>query len=472
MDEPLFKLVNRLRKEGKLQEAWDVGCQGVQNSPQDVYLKRAFFWVCYDYLKLVHAGVKIRAEKTGKELSPVQSELDRINFLADWIIWLNIPSGGFEYRSLLLLFQRYLDVIPRLIILLANHFDALFKVGDEQPYKNENGESPSLMLKFTRSLAKSWMSYREVQELGLESVIPILDTVRANAKDVQHLIWLDYDQAKLLVMAGRNEDARKLITPILRRKKRESWAWGALAASYRGEDDDKAITLFSKGIACAHDEKFALNLLKGIAPLLANAGLVKEASMCVVRILGWYERNGYKVKADVERLANQTWFNANVDASPLSAFFEERSAQALSLLNGPTEKKVGVVISLHRSGKGLQLYVSETESVSVPLICFDKNIRPKEGDYVEIEVALDDQDNRVLAATFVGKTTIPGVEAIEGNLRLSDKGFGFVEDTFISPGLLEKDMNDQCLKVFRIKSFDKKKSKPSWRAVSIERIEH
>jgi len=339
MDEPPFKAVNRLRKEGKLQEAWDIGCPGVQNAPQDSYLKGAFFWVCYDFLKLVHVEVKKRAEQTGKDLSPTQSELDRINFLTDWIIWLNIPAGGFEYRSLLLVFQRYLDVIPKLVVLLANHFDSLFEPGDEQPFKNEHGESPSLMLKFARSLAKAWLAYREVQDVSLDYVIMILGKVRANANDVQHLMWLDYDEAKLLVVAGRNEEARKLIIPILRRKKSEPWAWGALAASYRGEDDNKAITLFSKGIACAHDEKFALKLLKGIAPLLVKAGFAQEASMCVVRLVGWYESNGYKVKPDIDALTNQLWFDSSVDVSPLSAFLEKRSAQALNLLKGPTKKK-------------------------------------------------------------------------------------------------------------------------------------
>tara|TARA_R110001592_G_scaffold302869_3_gene574877 strand:- start:26876 stop:28294 length:1419 start_codon:yes stop_codon:yes gene_type:complete len=468
MDDPLFKVVNRLRKEGKLQEAWDVGCSGVQNSPQDSYLKGAFFWVCYDFLKIVHADIKNRAEKTGKDLSPTQSELDRINFLTDWIIWLNIPPGGFEYRSLLLVFQRYLDVIPKLVIVLANHFDSLFEPGDEQPFKNEKGESPSLMLKFARSLAKAWLAYREVQDISLDYVITILEKVRVNAQDVQHLMWLDYDEAKLLIVAGRNEEARKLIIPILKRKKSEPWAWGALAASYRKEDDNKAITLFSKGIICAHDEKFSLKLLKGIAPLLAKAGFDQEASMCVIRLLNWYESNGYKIKPDLESLANQPWFNSSVDVTSLNAFFEEKSAQALNLLNGPTKKKVGLVMSLHKSGKGLHLYLSETESVSVPLFCFGKHSNPKEGDYVQIEVPINDEEDRIISATIIKDANIPGVEVIEGNLRLSDKGFGFVDDTFISPDLLEPDMDGQHLKVMRVKGFDKKKNQPGWRAVKVE----
>lgn len=470
MDEPLFKAVNRLRKEGKLQEAWDIGCPGVQNAPHDNYLKGAFFWVCYDFLKLVHAEVKKRAEQTGKDLSPTQSELDRINFLTDWIIWLNIPAGGFEYRSLLLVFQRYLEVIPKLVILLANHFDSLFEAGDEQPFKIEDGESPSLMLKFARSLAKAWLAYREVQNVSLDYVIMILGKVRANAKDVQHLMWLDYDEAKLLVVAGRNEDARKLIIPIIRRRQSEPWAWGALAASYRGEDDNKAITLFSKGIACAHDERFALKLLKGIAPLLAKAGFAQEASMCVVRLVGWYESNGYKVKSDIDALTNQLWFDSSVDVSALSAFLEKRSALALDLLNGPTKKKVGVVTNLHDSGKGLHLCISETESIPVPLFCFGKSSKPKTFDYVQIELAQNEEDKRIVGATIIDEAIIPGVEIIEGDLRISNEGFGFVDDTFISPGMLEQEMNGQRLRVLRVKGFNKKKNKPGWRAVKVELI--
>ncbi len=45
--------VTQLRKSGDLQKAWNIGCAALQQNPNDTYLKGAFFWVCYDYLKAV-----------------------------------------------------------------------------------------------------------------------------------------------------------------------------------------------------------------------------------------------------------------------------------------------------------------------------------------------------------------------------------------------------------------------------------
>ena len=67
-----------------------------------------------------------------------------------------MPPGGFEYRSLLLLFQQNLETIPRLVLLLSRFGVDIFdkEEGDNRPYQGEKGESPSLMLKFARKTAK------------------------------------------------------------------------------------------------------------------------------------------------------------------------------------------------------------------------------------------------------------------------------------------------------------------------------
>ena len=60
MDEQPFRKINRLRKAGKLQDAWDFGCPAVQESPNDIYLKGAFFWVPRRYFPLNISGVFVR----------------------------------------------------------------------------------------------------------------------------------------------------------------------------------------------------------------------------------------------------------------------------------------------------------------------------------------------------------------------------------------------------------------------------
>ena len=468
MEEPLFRVISNLRKTGNLKEAWDKGCPAVQESPNDSYLKGAFFWVCYEYLKQVQVQVKDRAKQNNGNQTPNQGELDRFDFFLDWIIWLNIPPGGYEYRSLLLLFQNNLEYVPKLVLLLAKFGISLLNDEDKIPFQNDHGESPSLALKFVRKVAKAWMEIEEVRQISIDQLILLMTQVREIAQDKQHKIWLDYDEAKCLLMAGRNDEARDFVIRVLKKKQSESWAWGALAATYRTTDPNAAIKLFALGISHSHDEKFALKLLKGIAPLLADNGLTSEASMCVQRAVKCYQDNGWRVKADLEKLMNQPWFDDSVDMLLLKPFITEIKQGAEEYLHGPTKECFGVVINLHKSGKGCHVYINENESIAVPLCLFEGK-KPSLGDYIKMAYSGDDKDanKSFIRANLTEFREMSGIGSIIDELRITDKGFGFVGDTFVPPFLISADMGNKVVEVLRYKDSDKK----NWSALKIRVVE-
>ncbi len=467
MDEQLSQQVTRLRKSGQLMEAWDIACPAVQQNPNDTYLKGAFFWVCYGYLKETVAPLKERAQGNGSNYAPNHAELERINFLLDWIIWLEIPAGGYEYRSLLLLFQKNLESVPKLVLLLAKFGADLFNEEDKQPYQGEKGESPSLMLKYTRKVAKAWVAFEEVRQISVEQLLMMFDLVRSQAKDKQHLIWLDYDEAKCLIMAGRFEQAREFVIPVLQKKQTESWAWGALAATYRKQDVVVAITLFAKGLCCAHDEKFALPLLKGLAPLLAGSGHIAEASMCVQRAMNCYESNGWKIKSDLEKLCTQPWFDASVGSGDLGVFLERESATAMDLLHGPSEQCVAIISNVHQSGKGFHAYRDQARSYSVRLGLYKSKDQPKPGEYVRL--TLGAKDEAVITVEPCNAEVLRDVGFEQGEIRVAAKGFGFVNDTFVPPHLIGEGADGQLVNIVKIMDFDKTKNKPAWKAIALQR---
>jgi tetratricopeptide (TPR) repeat protein len=466
MEEQLFRTITTHRKSGNLQKAWDMGCPAVQESPSDGYLKGAFFWVCYDYLKQVQGAIKERAQQNNGNFSPNMSELERINFLLDWVIWLDIPLGGYEYRSLLLLFQKNMENLPKLVLLLVKHGTALFNEEDKHPYQNDKGESPSLMLKFARKMGKAWMEHEGVRQMDIDQLLVVFAQARSEAKDRLHLIWLDYDEAKCLIIAGRLEQARECVIPVLRKKQSETWAWGALAATYRKQDISAAITLFCKGLSCAHDEKFALPLLKGIAPLLAKNGQLAEASMCLQRAINCYESNGWKLKADLEKLSSESWFDSSVNLEELSSFLERKSQNALDYLHGPREEHMTVISNVHLSGKGFHVYRDRHHSYSVPIILYQSKQPPKPGSYVRLTIASEDES--AIAAEPCAAESLADVDLEDGVLRVVEKGFGFVNDTFVPPYLIDEGFDGQFVKIFKVLDFDKTKNKHSWKAITLE----
>lgn len=468
MDEQPSQQIHRLRKAGKLAEAWEVGCPAVQDSPNDSYLKGAFFWVCYDYLKEVQGAIKSRADAGSDNYNPDSSEIERINFLLDWVIWLDIPPGGYEYRSLLLTFQKNLDCVPKLALLLFKHSDSLFLDEDKQPYPVEKRESPSLMLKFSRKVAKCWMEHEEARQITVDELCFLFGKTRQEAKDKQHQIWLDYDEAKCLILAGRSEQARNCALAVLRRKQTESWAWGALATTYREEDVDAAITLFSKGLCYADDDVYALRILKGLAPLLADRQFLKEASMCVQRAANCYVDNGWNIKADLEKLMSQQWFDAEVDIALLSVFLTGKSEGAMDFLFRERKQCVAIVLNVHRSGKGFHVYLNRQSRLPVRLSIYSSKKIPSPGDHVQL--TLSAEDDSLISAEPCRAETIEDVGHIEGILSVKDSGFGFVEDTFVPKGLIKPELNERVVRVLRFMDFDKTKKRYSWKALKIEAI--
>lgn len=465
MSEQIYQQVNRLRKSGDLNAAWDVGCKAVQENPKDNFLKSAFFWVCYACLKEVQESIKTRAATGKSDFRPAPREADRIDFLLDWIIWLELPDSGFEYRSLLLTFQHNVEHFPKLLLLLARHAKTLFTADDKQPFITEKGESPSLMLKFTRKLAKAWLTQEALRQLSVDELMALLNLTRNEVNDTQQLIWLDYDESRCLIAARRYDEARKRVLTVLRKKQGEAWAWGALAATYRQAEPQVAITLFAKALICAHDDTLALPTLKGFATLLAAEKMYDEASVCIQRAVNCYLSNGWQIKNDLEKLLNQPWYNPQADAALLLPFLKQRSQKAEEYLFDQRIQRLAIIQNIHPGNKGFHVWFSRNQSMPVRMKLWKESTQPKPGDYVNVTVAAEDQ----MVINIVPAASQPLTDAGEYKdiLRVSDKGFAFVGDTFVPKHLVPEGMDGHQVSVLRIMELDKTRNRYGWRALTI-----
>ncbi len=471
ISEPVWRQVNQLRKAGDLPGAWNTGFAGLAENPQDRYLKGALFWVCYDYLKGFLQPIMLRGQQNSG-YRPNDREYRDIDGILEVIGQLQIPAGGFEYSRLLALFRKNMDCFPSLVRLVMQHQGDLFSDEDKTPYISDKGESPSLLLNTARKVASAWQNFGKQWQLPLTDVLALLDRARAECRDTQHKLWLDYDQARCLVMAGKNREARQFILPVLKRKQSESWAWGALASTYRQEDSEAAIALFAKGIGCAMNDQFAIPLLKGIAPLLMAQGKSREGSLFIKRLVDIYQSQGWAVKQNIADLTHNSDYDQSVDLAELQSVIIQLSSEALSYLHGPTRQCVGVVERCHQSGKGFDVYLSQQKTLSVRLGLHQQasgqRKLPSPGDFVTLTLTESDPECvEVVASKNSEPVDMDGVGTLTGILRVNPKGFGFVEDTFVPPLLLLKGMDGQRVTVIRVKSVDRKKQTIGWKAIHL-----
>lgn len=469
MDKQLHEKITNLRKSGRLAEAWALARPAVEANPLDQYAKGALFWVCYAYLKEIQNGIKGRATSNNGDHMPGPGELEQINYYLDWIAWLNIPSGGIEYRNLILLFNKNLEYLSKLILLLVGHIDDLFEGKDKEPYLSPKGELPSLMLKFARKVAKGWLENENVRlQLTIDQICEIFAKTRREAIDKHNLIWLDYDEAKCLIFSKRFARARDYILPVLRKKQGESWAWHALAMTFYEKDPTAAVALLSKAICVCGSDSFALPMLKEIAPLLARQKFVDEASMCVKRATDCYISNGWKIKPDLERLINEPWYNKGVDLSLLPTFLQEQASTAPNYIFGELTSQVAIVEFIHASGKGFHAYLNKEKSIAVRRGILKSGKLPSPGDYIRLTLSAEDQT--VIAAELCDSEDLANVGHAQGTLKITDKGFGFIDSTFVPPNLIQNEMHGNLVSVLWVVSFDKKKKKFGRKALKIERL--
>ncbi|GAK20362.1 hypothetical protein JCM19052_849 [Vibrio sp. JCM 19052] len=217
MPEQPFRTVTNLRKSGQLQEAWNVGFQALESNPQDAYLKGALFWVCYEFLKQQQERITHRASSSGNH-RPTDFEFEQIEHLLQTIMNLDIPTGGLEYKMLLVQFRKNLEWFPTLIHCVLRLQGALFDHESKQPFQAEKGEVPSLMLSSTRQIASAWLRAHKHWQIDLQRVVELISLTKSAVADTKHLVWLDYDYAKCLIVTGQFEQARALILPILRKR--------------------------------------------------------------------------------------------------------------------------------------------------------------------------------------------------------------------------------------------------------------
>ena len=342
----------------------------------------------------------------------------------------------------------------------------LFDDEAKEPFKTEKGEVPSLLLTYARKLAQYWLNNKFRKEMDLEPILSFMDAARDTCNDTQHKIWLDYDQAKCYVLAKQNDRARKLVIPILKKKQRESWAWSALAATFRENDQQSAICLYSQAINCAHEDSFALPALKSLALLLSSKGMNYEASMCLKRTINCYEAKGWKIKDSLQKLMSQPWYDVNVDVNKLASFIKEASKDANRYLHGETVGKIGLVVAIHQSGKGCNVYFGKNNISTAPFFKV-RGRKPNVGDFINVNVPVDNQNGDIISVETCDSVPLEGVGTIQGKLRVTDKGFGFVDDIFIPPNLIKGFEKNEIVNVLYFSDLDKKKGKLGKKAASV-----
>jgi tetratricopeptide (TPR) repeat protein len=463
MSNEVFAKIRELKKKEQFDNAWNCGYSVFEGDPNNTYLRTALFWICYAAIKAVQEPVLSRQNKApnSNEQRIVNSWVSRIGHLK-----LDLPCEELDFRFFNLFKgcgEHYQTYIQMLIFYGPN----LYQPKDKEPYQTEKGEYPSLLVRLVRQASKAWLQHHNEWQLNLEGILSLLQYALDNAHD-KNKTWLQFDISKCLVSANRFEEARNAAFSVLRKKMSESWAWGALADTYFIEDTKAAISCYSKAIVEAHEPPFCIPLYFGLAKLFSSAGNFKLASASLSKLIEVYNANGWTLKPEHEELVQQPWFDAScIDEINFDVKIKEFAEQALQYATGKLEMVVGIIDSHYRSGKGFSIYIDLGKKLSVRKGVFVGKGLPAVGSWVEGKTASDEGEVEVLEVYQIDDRSSEKVQFIEGELILNPKGFGFVNDAFVAPFLLNDFRDGERLKAIKIWDKDPKKGVPSWRVIKV-----
>lgn len=465
MSSEVFAQIRALKQQGNFVDAWNCGYSGFQNEPENTFLRTSLFWVCYAAIKAVQEPILTRQNK-----APSANEQDIVNSWISCIGQLNltVPCEELDFR-LFNLFKGCGEHYQTYVQMLTYYGPNLYQPKDLQPYKTDKGEYPSLVVRLARQTSKAWLQHHKHWALNLEGILNLLKYALDNALD-RDKTWLQFDISKCLVSANRYEEAREAALSVLRKKMSESWAWGALADTYVREDASAAISCYCKGIQEAHEPPFCIPMYYGLAQLFSKKQELELASASLCKLIEIYNANGWQLKPEHEDLVQQSWFDASaIDTVDIDREIKTRANDALQYATEKLEMAVGIVDGHHRSGKGFSIYIDLGKKLSARNGVFFGKGLPDVGSWLELKLANDGEQLEVMEAHKIEPQKSDRVVAIEGQLKLNPKGFGFVEDAFIAPFLLSGYTDQEHIKAIKIWDKDPNKGTPSWRVIKVEK---
>jgi len=444
--------------------AWQVGLKALESEPSNEFMKTSLFWVIYAALKPLLEPIKSREKK-----APLPHEQAKIDLWASRLttLQLALPSDNIDFR-LWNLFGATGKFCEPLCAFILQSGRKLYTQSDHKPFVSEKGESPSVVMKLARMVAANFLMKGAASLLPANRVTGFLKYADAHAEDSpEQKVWLEWDKARIYFTVEEFSRARDSYLSVLKKKRREPWAWFGLAKTY-ADEPEKAICLIAAGLTYAHDPKFSIPGLVEIAELFAETGAYENASKALVKLLAIYSQNNWAPKDNIVKLTSYSWYDAAIDTSDFDAVLKKLAENASLYTVAKPGHYQGVLQSVHASNKGANIYIARDLVISARKAVFPGRQIPLPGTFVKVLCDMDAEEKEIISAEIIQEFSSADICTFNGPLTVNEKGFGFVNrEIFVPAALIANVQPDSHVTGMAVMSFDKVKNKYSWKAVTL-----
>ncbi|MGI6323111.1 MAG: DUF7017 domain-containing protein [Bacteroidales bacterium] len=501
-----FKEIKELRQAGKLDEAFQMANQALEAEPDNIWNKRAAAWVYYDYLKKTAQPESFEEFKENliriKNLQLPENEkmifdkcawqigsmvfglqkmeyvdYGKINELFEIIRDFHFTKPSEAYSFIYKSFHKgYKNWSNYLTFADWWNFDNL----RSEDYLKEEFKGKKIMsvaeqayIAYSKKLLEgkpldTFGQQRVVDKEKIQSFLPKLDSLIEKHPDYQ---YPPYFKAKLLLALGNDDNVLSAFLPFARQKRNDFWVWKLMAEIF-SKDKDIQFACYCKALSLKTQEVFLVKLRESFAEMLIEKRMYDEAKTEIQNVIATREKHESKIPVQIVQWTEQKWYKSATSKKDNSELYSKHITQAEEILFQEIPEEL-IVVEFVNKNKNILNFVKDKKKFG--FFNYSGNLtKPQIGDLLKVRFNGDGQDGfyKILTAKKADSNlTSDAIKDFEGTINIiSPQNFGFIEDIFVDPKIIEKNKltDGQTVTGRAILSFNKKKNELGWKAIEIK----
>lgn len=487
--------VTQLRKEGKIQEAFELAQELMKTNPDDIWNKRAIAWVYYEILKQ-----NIEKEKNQKIIELLK-QINQLQLPADeeifyksiaWLFAKYVNSKQLEPENLYFIFLEFqkmhfpkpqesytflLKAFSKHALQWDEYLDFvqwwnLDNFADKDYEKTELDNRKKILSDVERIYIQ--ISKKVLQEpVNKQSVDWFLPYIENLVQKYPRMQYPPYYFAKILLAAGKKEHFLKAFIPFARKKKNDFWVWDLMSEIFE-KTDTLYLACLCRSLVCKADIKFTVNVKEKLASVLINKNLLSEAKHEIEQIVHCRTAEGWKISEQIQAwLTNPSIANAK-PADNNKALYQKYAPQANELLYYDMPQELIVVEKVNKTHKVIY-FVAENKKYG-SFLYRDFTVNPQAGDVYSVrfyEQTKSENANFYKIADIHETQQEPPqtiYRIIKKTLNIKQgNSFGFAGKYFVPPDIIAKNnlINGYNLKAVAVYAYNRNKKEWAWKVVKI-----